>query len=194
MAGKKKPQSKAPAKGASKPSKKPVEHDDIDDMLDDGSEEDNIGNAKPIRGNKKSSGAGGDLVAHLDKILEAELSGVVRYLHYSFMIFGPNRIPITKWFRDHALEGITHAVTIGEKITALGGHPSIKIQPVPETNDHNVLEILKEGLEFEEETLSLYKEALGLVGDDVALEEVIRGLIKDETDHIEEVKKMIKTK
>src|SRR3989338_8762465 len=107
-----------------------------------------------------------DIISHLDKILEAELSGVVPYLHYSFMIFGPNRIPITKWFRDHANEGITHAVVIGEKITSLGGHPSIKVQPVPETNDHNVIEILKEGLEFEEETLRLYKELLGMVGDD----------------------------
>jgi bacterioferritin len=46
------------------------------------------------------------ILTQLDKILEAELSGVVRYLHYSFMIFGPNRIPITGWFRDHANEGI----------------------------------------------------------------------------------------
>ncbi|NBT59843.1 bacterioferritin, partial [bacterium] len=69
------------------------------------------------------------VLAHLDKILEAELSGVVRYLHYSFMIFGPNRIPITGWFRSHANEGIAHAVSIGEKITALGGHPSVKVKP-----------------------------------------------------------------
>jgi bacterioferritin len=134
-----------------------------------------------------------EIIAHLDKILEAELSGVVRYLHYSFMIFGPNRIPITKWFRDHALEGFNHAVIVGEKITALGGHPSIKVQPVPETNKHNVLEILKEGLAFERANLNQYLELLGEVQGDVALEELIRQLIKTETDHIEEVEKMTKT-
>ena len=131
-----------------------------------------------------------EVINILDQILEAELSGVVRYLHYSFMIFGPNRIPITKWFRDHAMEGIAHAVTIGEKITALGGHPSVKVQPVPETNKHNVMEILKESLEFEHDTLNLYHDLLGKVGSDVALEEMIRGLILDETTHIEEVEKM----
>src|SRR5215510_15221902 len=130
------------------------------------------------------------VVTHLDKILEAELSGVVRYLHYSFMVFGPNRIPITKWFRDHALEGFSHAVLIGEKITALGGHPSIKVQPVPETNKHNVLEILKEGLAFEKASLNQYLELLGEVEGEVALEELIRQLIREETDHIEEVEKM----
>lgn len=132
------------------------------------------------------------ILAQLDKILEAELSGVVRYLHYSFMIFGPNRIPITGWFRNHANEGITHAVSIGEKITALGGHPSVKVKPVPETNKHNVMDILEESLEFEREGLRLYHELLGMVGDDVALEEMVRALILDETTHIEEVEKMIK--
>ncbi len=130
------------------------------------------------------------VVAHLDKILEGELSGVVRYLHYSFMVFGPNRIPITKWFRDHALEGFNHAVIIGEKITALGGHPSIKVQPVPETNKHNVLEILKEGMAFEKASLSQYLGLLSELEGEVALEELIRQLVKEETEHIEEVEKM----
>ena len=99
-------------------------------------------------------------MAQLDKILEAELSGVVRYLHYSFMIFGPNRIPITKWFRDHATEGINDATLIGEKIVALGGHASVKVKPVPETNKHNVLDMLAESLEYERETLKMYYDLL----------------------------------
>ena len=132
------------------------------------------------------------VLKHLDKILEAELSGVVRYLHYSFMIFGPSRIPITKWFRDHATEGMTHAVTIGEKITALGGHPSLKVKPVPETNEHNVMTILEESLQYEQETLKLYHELLGLCQNDIPLEEMARGLITEENAHIEEVNKMMK--
>ncbi len=134
-----------------------------------------------------------EVLSRLDKILEAELSGVVRYLHYSFMIFGPNRIPITKWFRDHATEGMTHAVKIGEKITALGGHPSLKVKPVPETNKHNILEILTESLEFERDTLQQYYDLLEHVGRDIPLEEMIRVLITEETEHIEEVEKMIRT-
>ncbi len=129
----------------------------------------------------------------LDKILEAELSGVVRYLHYSFMIFGANRIPITKWFRDHATEGFDHAVLIGEKITALGGHPSLKVKPVPETNKHNVLDILKESLEYEHEALNLYYSLLQDVEGNIPLEEMIRKQIQVETEHIEEVEKMTRT-
>ena len=133
-----------------------------------------------------------EVLAKLDKILESELSGVIRYLHYSFMIFGPNRIPITKWFRDHATEGFNHATIIGEKITALGGHPSIKAKPVPETNQHTVMEILTESLEYERETLTQYYDLLAHCTSDVALEEMVRKQISDETAHIEEVEKMIR--
>ena len=134
-----------------------------------------------------------DILALLDQILEAELSGVVRYLHYSFMIFGPNRIPITAWFRGHANDGMAHAVAIGEKITAMGGHPSLKVKPVPESNQHNVIELLKESLEYERETLKLYYGLLELSEGNVPLEEMVRGLITAETGHVEEVEKMIRT-
>lgn len=133
-----------------------------------------------------------EVLTKLNKILEAELSGVVRYLHYSFMIFGPNRIPITGWFRDHATEGMAHAIIIGEKITSLGGHPTLKVNPVPETGNHNVMEILKESLVFEKESLQLYHDLLQSVGKNIALEETVRTLIKEETEHIEEVEKMIR--
>ena len=34
------------------------------------------------------------VIDNLNAILEAELSGVVRYTHYSLMVTGPNRIPL----------------------------------------------------------------------------------------------------
>lgn len=132
------------------------------------------------------------VIEKLDKCLESELSGVVRYLHYSFMIFGPNRIPITQWFRSHATEGFAHATLVGEKITALGGHPSVKVRPVPETNKHNVMDILAEALEFEKAALQLYYDVLADVAGDIPLEEMIRQQIVDETAHVEEIEKMIR--
>jgi len=132
------------------------------------------------------------IVEHLNHILELEVSGVVRYLHYALMITGPNRIPIVKWFHEQANEGYAHASIIGEKITALGGHPSLKVSPVPETKTHKVLDILKESLQFEEKAVEKYKELLKSIDpDDIALEELIRGMIKLETEHIEEVNKML---
>src|SRR5438105_15587378 len=95
----------------------------------------------------------GQIVETLNRILELELAGLVRYLHYSFMIFGHNRIPIVGWLRDQAEESKTHATQAGEHITNLGGHPSLKIGSLLETHKHNVDEILAEALAHEEEGL-----------------------------------------
>ncbi len=40
----------------------------------------------------------------LNRILEVELAGVVRYTHYSLMVFGHNRIPIVSWLRAQSNE------------------------------------------------------------------------------------------
>jgi bacterioferritin len=112
------------------------------------------------------------VIDSLNRILELELAGVVRYMHYSFMIFGHNRIPIVAWLRDQATESNAHAVQAGELITAFGGHPSLKIGPLLETHQHDVNEILKEAYAHEKVGLEEYHKLLGLVtGQSILLEE-----------------------
>jgi bacterioferritin len=132
-----------------------------------------------------------EAVEVLDQILQAEMAGIIRYLHYSFMIMGHNRIPIQKWLRDRATESMDHAVVVGEKITSLGGHPSMVTLPIKETNLHAVDQLLKESLVHEEQGLALYRRLLDLAKDDVALEELARQFVRLETEHIEEVRKML---
>lgn len=132
-----------------------------------------------------------EILKKLDEILESEISGVVRYLHYSLMVKGPNRIPIVKFFRDQATEAFDHAAVIGEKITAFGGHPSLKVEAIKEGDKHDVLDILRESLEHEKKAVQLYTELLKLSGEDVALEELAREMIRLEVEHIEEVEKML---
>lgn len=139
----------------------------------------------------KSAG-NAEILKKLDEILESEISGVVRYLHYSLMIKGPNRIPIVKFFRDQATEAFDHAAIIGEKITSLGGHPSLKVNSIKESNRHDVMDILRESMEHEQKAVELYKGLLELCGtDNVALEELAREMIRLEVEHIEEVEKML---
>lgn len=129
----------------------------------------------------------------LNKILELELSGVVRYTHYSFMVFGYSRIPIVSWMRGEADESMRHAHEAGEWITHLGGHPSLGIGKLLETQRHDMGDILRESMEHEQEGLRAYRELLGLVeGKSVALEEYVRGKILEEERHLGEVDKMLR--
>ena len=111
----------------------------------------------------------------LNKILEMELAGAVHYTHYSFMVYGYNRIPIVKWLREQAAESLAHAESAGEMITTLGGHPSLGIGPLLETHKHDIGDILRESMQHERATLTLYEGLLNLVdGKDVMLEEYAR--------------------
>lgn len=133
------------------------------------------------------------VIDQLNSILECELAGVVRYTHYSLMIFGHNRIPIVKWLRDQASESLAHASEAGEHITTLGGHPSLKIGKLIETEKHSLNDILRESLEHEEVQLKNLYGLLKLIeGKSVYLEEYARKMIEEEEAHVAEVNKMLR--
>jgi bacterioferritin len=132
-------------------------------------------------------------IAALNQIMETELAGVVRYTHYSLMIFGYNRIPIVSWLKQNAEEGLAHAHKAGELVTLLGGHPSLKIGPLLETERHDIGDILRESLEHENQALKSYYELLKIAeGKSVLLEEYAREMIMNEELHLDEVNKMLR--
>lgn len=129
----------------------------------------------------------------LNDILKEELAGVVRYTHYSFMVYGYNRIPIVSWLHGQASESLAHAQKAGELLTTMGDHPSLQIGTLLESQKHDIGDILRESLEAEGIALNLYKKLLTLVdGKNVMLEEYAREMIYAEELHRGEVDKMLR--
>ena len=124
------------------------------------------------------------IIKKLTQIFDLELSGVIRYTHYSLMIFGPNRLPLVDFFKAQANESLAHANLAGEHITGLGGHPPLNINEIKETFKHDISEILKETLEHEKKAIKNYYELLDLIdGNSVYLEEYARSMIGQEELH-----------
>jgi bacterioferritin len=133
------------------------------------------------------------VVGVLNRLLEAELAGVVRYTHYSFLVFGFGRIPIVSWLREQANESLLHAQQVGEWITTLGAYPSLVIGSLLDSHKHDIAAMLRESLETEANALALYRELLTLVeGRFIALEEFARQMIYIEELHAAEVDKMLR--
>lgn len=129
----------------------------------------------------------------LNKILELELAGVVRYTHYALMVYGYNRIPIVSWLKSNADDSLEHAHKAGEIVTLLGGHPSLKIGALLETEKHDIGDILRESLEQESSTLEAYYDLLRISeGKSVLLAEYAREMIVLEEHHLDEVNKMLR--
>jgi bacterioferritin len=93
--------------------------------------------------------------------MELELAGVVRYTHYSLMVFGYTRIPMFR-AEGNADESMAHANKAGEFVTMLGGIRALRSGPLLETHKHDIGDILRESLEQEKSTLDAYYELLFL--------------------------------
>lgn len=129
----------------------------------------------------------------LNNILELELAGVVKYTHYALMVQGPYRLSVVQWLRMQAQESLLHAETVGEHITSLGEHPTLKIGDLLETHKHTTEDILEECLQHEQEAIKAYYELLKNVeGKSIMLEEFSRSQIASEEMHEAEVKKMLR--
>ena len=129
----------------------------------------------------------------LNNILELELAGVVKYTHYAFMVQGPYRLSVVEWLREQAQESLMHAEAVGEHITSLGEHPTLKISDLLETHKHSTEDILNECLEHEKEAIKSYYELLENVdGESIMLEEFARTQIAEEEMHEAELKKMLR--
>jgi len=132
-------------------------------------------------------------VAILNKIMQYELAGVVRYTHYSLMARGPYRAPIVTFMQAQAMESLQHAQQAGEILTGLDGHPDQGVAPIEESHEHDITTLLNESLNHERAALALYKEMLDIVQDaSIYLEEYARGMIGQEELHTLELRKMLR--
>jgi bacterioferritin len=129
----------------------------------------------------------------LNRIVELELSGAVRYTQYSLMVFGHARIPIMSWMREQAAEALLHATQAGEEVTAMGARISLDIGELAGTHHESVDEIMLELLLHERKGIELYRQLLKLSHNcNVSLEEFAREKIRKEEMHVAEIEKMLR--
>ena len=94
---------------------------------------------------------------------------------------------------SHILHGVDFEIRKGELVTLLGGHPSLKIGALLETQKHDIGDLLRESLEHEKTTLAAYYDLLKIAeGNSVLLEEYAREMIVQEELHLDEVNKMLR--
>lgn len=125
------------------------------------------------------------VIEALNSALEKELAAMVRYLHHSFIVIGPGRGPLVDLFRNLATDSMTHSIQLGEKITALGGHPSVRMEEIDEPGDQTLEEMLQEDLEMEKNHIEMYERHLKEFEKDLILKLMYEQIILEEVAHYE---------
>lgn len=130
-----------------------------------------------------------ELVDNLNKALSLELAAVIQYSQHSYLVTGHEREVFKDWFRDQAEEAQDHAESLGDKIVALGGVPTVEPSTIRQSVD--VSEMLKQDLELEREALNTYMAAWASCDDkDLPQKFWLEERISDEQIHIEELEKL----
>jgi bacterioferritin len=130
-----------------------------------------------------------ELVENLNQALSLELSGVIQYSQHSYLVTGIEREIYKGFFRDQASEANDHAQSLGDKIVALGGIPTVEPAMIRQSTD--LKEMLKQDLELERDALSTYMTAWSSCGEeDLATKFWLEERISDEQLHVEELEKL----
>jgi len=130
-----------------------------------------------------------ELLDNLNKALSLELAGVIQYSQHSYLVTGHEREIFKDWFRDQAEEAQDHAESLGDKIVALGGVPTVEPAMIRQSVD--VSEMLKQDLELEREALTVYMAAWAACDDnDLPQKFWLEDRISDEQLHVEELEKL----
>ena len=130
-----------------------------------------------------------DLIENLNNALSLELAGVIQYSQHSYLVTGIEREVYKEFFRDQAEEAQDHAESLGDKIVALGGVPTV--EPAIIRQSIELKEMLKQDLELEREAMAVYMAAWASCNDaDLPQKFWLEERIANEQLHIEELEKL----
>ena len=131
------------------------------------------------------------LLEGLNADLAGELAAVIQYTTYSAVASGVERPQLVAFFQQEIVDELGHAQFLADKITALGGTPTTKPDPVEVGGSNR--DLLEAILEAETRAIASYGERLGQADEagDVGLRVRLEDIISDETTHREETLKLL---
>ncbi len=130
-----------------------------------------------------------ELVENLNNALSYELAGVIQYSQHSYLVTGTDREIFKGFFRGNAGEAQDHAESLGDKIVALGGVPTVEPAMIRQSTE--LSEMLKQDLELEREAMAAYMAAWASCdNNDLPQKFWLEERISDEQMHIEEFEKL----
>lgn len=132
------------------------------------------------------------VIGTMNEAARLELTSVLKYLDFSFRVFGPTRKPIVEHFMDEAKESLDHATMLGEKIVALGGRPVVSADAPKVPEGATVDDLLEMAIDNEKAALEVYSRLLAMVQDQTHLRVLFENQILAEQGHLEELSKMLR--
>ena len=124
------------------------------------------------------------LLKLLNKGIARELQVSIQYMWQHVMAKGIHGAVVDDIFREIAIEEMKHAEALAERISFLNGIPTVEPNDIHIGTD--VLEMLKDGVQYEEEAVSLYKQAIQVAEKegDYGTKRMLEEILSNEEKHL----------
>jgi bacterioferritin len=140
------------------------------------------------------------VVKLLNEALATEIVCVLRYKRHYFMASGIHAQAVAAEFLQHANEEQTHADSIADRITQLGGEPNFDPDGLT-TRSHSeyvegtgLLDMIKEDLVAERVAIDSYSEMIRYIGnDDPTTRRMLEGILANEEEHADDLRNLLET-
>jgi len=132
------------------------------------------------------------IINALNEALAQEHGCYVRYKTHAAVITGPYAEAVASRLKEIAGDESDHAEKLRDRITALGGTPTMETAKEELIAATTLKQILAVNLKEEAKAINHYKSILNMVDrtEDILLYEVIEDIIEEEQEHREELNRL----
>lgn len=129
------------------------------------------------------------IIEILNKIRVEELTAIMQYSQHHYLAKGINSPVVSEIFKKLSMVEMKHAYALAERITALGGIPTMKIDKVnvPEKLE----DMIKVNREVEKGAIEAFKGYIKKVSDDPTTRRILEGILADEEEHLDVLSKLL---
>ncbi len=133
-----------------------------------------------------------ELIELLNGDLSREYQAIITYIQYSASVTGPYRQELKNFFAGEIPDETMHAQYLADKISALGGVPTVTPEAVPqETDAKKMLENVAEAERTARNNYSIRAKQADELGE-VGLANRLEDMADDESGHLDETLKILR--
>ncbi len=131
------------------------------------------------------------IIDALNGMLSQEHACAIRYATHAAVISGPYAETVKARLKEISGDEVTHAEKLRDRITALGGEPTLQVKAGDLIPAFDLDRILKVNIGEELAAIKSYTEILkNIPADNAILFLTIQEIIRDEQEHLEELKNL----
>jgi bacterioferritin len=132
-----------------------------------------------------------ELIDGLNEDLAAEYQAIIMYRTYASLATGPFRQELKAFFEGEIPDELAHAALLADKIVALGGTPTTRVEEVPSASNNR--EMLENALAAEVDTIRRYTTRIDQAdrAGEISIKVQLEDLIVDESNHRDDIRRML---